>query len=164
MKAFTLYRSDTREDENNTVYPIECCIDSVESLQRAASFDHVPCKFKNDHRAKADFISSDVVILDLDNTHCDDPESWKRLDDISETFEDVEFYYIQSRNYMQPKGGREPREKFHIYFPVNRIDDPKEYELLITRIGNLFPYFDEGCKDIAHFFYGVSEAKGGCYE
>ena len=166
MTKFTLYRSDYKGKEDNTIYKVRCDISSMEDLKAAVVFDHVSCAYRNNHRAKEDFVSADVVMMDLDNAHTDDPDGWKTIDDISEAFPDVEFYYIESRNHMKPKRNqkgeiKEPRPKYHIYFPCGTITDPEEYAQLKKRIGALFPYFDKKCVDIAHFFYAVPVAEGG---
>ena len=163
MKSFTLYRNNARQNERNNKYPIECRINSVEDLKVVALYDHIPCKCKNGIRQKENFISSDVIIMDLDNGHTDDPEGWKSLDDIAEVFEDVEFYYIESKSHMKVKDGKEARPKYHIYFPIESVDDPERFRQLKGYIGGLFPFFDQKCIDVTHFFYAVPEAKGGFY-
>lgn len=167
MQEFTLHISNTKQNAKNSIYGTKCTIQSLDDLKKAVLFDHVSCVYKNNHRSKEDFVSSDCIMMDLDNTHSDDPDSWKTIDDIAEAFPDVDFYYIQSRNHMKAKKNnkgeiKEARPKYHIYFPVGRIiKDSKEYERLKGQIGALFPYFDTRCKDIAHFFYAVPSAEGG---
>ena len=166
MKPFTLYRSVYKQNAKNSIYGNKCNISCLDDLKEAVLFDHVACEYKNGHRGKEDFISSDVVMMDLDNGHNDNPDEWKNIDDIVEAFPDVEFYYIQSRNHMKAKKTasgeiKEPRPKYHIYFPIDKTNDPVEYEKIKGYIGALFPYFDCKCKDIAHFFYSVPVAEGG---
>ncbi len=170
MTQMTLYRNSKKQAKSYAYYNIKCVISSLTDLQDAVLFDHVSCAYKDNHRSKEDFISADCVMMDLDNTHSDDPDDWKNIDDVAEAFPDVEFYYIESRNHMKAKKNekgelKEARPKYHIYFPCGQlVDDPDQYELIKGRIGALFPYFDTKCKDIAHFFYAVPEAKGGVIE
>lgn len=169
MTKYTLYRADCKGNKYNTVYPIRCEVSSIDDLKEVVMFDHVSCAFKDDRRCKENFLSSSVVAMDLDNDHTDDPEGWKTIDDIAEAFPDVEFQYIESRHHMKPKTTdrgeiKEPRPKYHIYFPISEIADPEEYELLKKHIGALFPYFDMKCADIPHFFYAVPDAEGGDIE
>ena len=166
MTQFTLWRSDTQGDRFNTNYPIKCVISSIDDLKEVVLYDHVSCEYKNSHRAKTDFISANCVMADLDNGHSDDPDSWKTIDDVVDAFPDVEFYFIESRHHMKPKTTdqgeiKEPRPKYHLYFPCPEITDPEEYELLKKRIGAMFPFFDMKCADAAHFFYAVPVAEGG---
>ena len=169
MKKFTLYRANCKCNKKNVVYNNKCLISSMKVLRETVLFDHVSCEYVNNHRAKDDFISSDVIMMDLDNGHSDDPEDWKTLDDVAEAFPDVEFCYIESRNHMKVKytedgTAKEPRPKYHLYFPIEKTSDPVEYERIKGIIGAMFPYFDTKCGDIAHFFYAVPEAKGGVIE
>jgi len=169
MKTFTLYRANCKGNKKNTTYNNKCVVSSMKALKEVVLFDHVGCEYKNNHRAKEDFISADVVMMDLDNGHSDDPDEWKTLDDVAEAFPDVDFCYIESRHHMMPKTTdkgeiKEPRPKYHLYFPIEKTSDPKEYEQIKGQIGAIFPYFDGRCKDIAHFFYAVPEAKGGVYK
>lgn len=167
MDKFTLYRSNTKQNKKNTIYSIKCEIESLDDLKKAVMYDHVSCAYKNNHRGKEDFISADCIMMDLDNTHSDDPDDWKTIDDIAESFPDVDFYYIESRNHMKPKKTekgevKEARPKYHIYFPCGQIiEDPEQYELIKGRVGALFPYFDSSTKDSARFFFAVPEARGG---
>ena len=170
MTKMTLYRNNKKQAVNYTYYNIKCEIESLSDLQNAVLYDHVSCAYQNNHRANEDFISADCVMMDLDNSHSDDPDEWKTIDDVAEAFPDVEFYYIESRNHMKAKKNgkgelKEARPKYHIYFPCGQlVNDPDQYELMKGRIGALFPYFDTKCKDIAHFFYAVPDAKGGVIE
>lgn len=166
MKSFTLYRSNTRGNTKNVYYNIECKINSLEDLKAAVKYDHIPCKCKNNYREKDSFQSADLIEMDIDNDHSDDPEDWKEIDDISDAFPDVDFYYIESRNHMKPKTKdngeiKEPRPKYHIYFPIEKTSDPERYRQIKTYIGGMFPYFDSKCVDITHFFFGVEDPKGG---
>ena len=170
MTGITLYRSNTRGNENNNRYNTKCEISSFEDLAAAVLFDHVSCTYWENHRGKDDFMSADCVMMDLDNGHSDDPDDWKTIDDVTEAFPEVEFYYIESRHHMKEKTNKkgqikEARPKYHLYFPCGHvIEDPEQYELLKGQIGALFPYFDTKCMDIAHFFYAVPETRGGVIE
>lgn len=145
MTRMTLYRNDKKQAESYTYYNKKCVIESLSDLQNTALYDHVSCAYKNNHRSKEDFISSDCVMMDLDNSHSDDPDDWKTINDVAEAFSDVEFYYIESRNHMKAKKNgkgelKEARPKYHIYFPCGQlVEDSDQYELLKGRIGALFP-------------------------
>ena len=103
MTQMTLYRNSKKQAKSYAYYNIKCVISSLTDLQDAVLFDHVSCAYKDNHRSKEDFISADCVMMDLDNTHSDDPDDWKNIDDVVEAFPDVEFYYIESRNHMKAK-------------------------------------------------------------
>lgn len=167
-----LYFSEFREKEYNTKYPYVIEVKGLDAVKRAAGKDHIFSRMKNATRSRDNFIEADCIIMDLDNTHSEDPAEWKTLDDISDALEDVTFYYIQSRNYMKEKSKYNKatnttvtyaaREKYHLYFPLSEpINNLKELQLRIMNIVALFPYFDRASAEPAHFFYGVENPQGG---
>lgn len=164
-----IHTSSVREVENNVFYNRSITINNLEDLKEAVKYDHIAGRMKNNRRGNLNFREADCLILDLDNSHSEDPAEWKSLDDISDAFPDVMFYAIQSRNYMKlkkkvNKDGTvtqyEPREKFHIYFPLSSKVDKAHYDDLILSAAGVFLYFDLGAVDSSHFIYGVKEPQG----
>ena len=166
-----LYTANCIQDQFNYLYPNCIEINTLNELLSAVGHDHVAPRMKDNHRNKDNFIEADCVQMDLDNTHSSNPDDWKSIDDVTDAFPDVRFYYVRSRNYMLPKDKAnkdgsvthyEPREKFHFYFPTERtFQNHEEYKLLMLKIAGMFPYFDLGACKPAQMFYGVSGAKGG---
>lgn len=160
----------SRGNERNANYPRTFTVSDLDSLRQAVQCDHIAASMRNDRRSNENFISADCIMLDLDNTHSSDPAEWKTLEDIEETFPDVSFYAIRSRNYMKPKKKtdrktgqevfEEPREKYHLYFPLSGTADYEQYKKIILSAAGLFPYFDAAAVDGAHFFYGVEDPQG----
>lgn len=150
-----LYYSDTRENEGNTFYPHEIYIDSVDDLRTAVSYDHVCAKYRNNYRNKENFIQANCTMLDIDNTDSDDPADWISPAEVRETFPDVIFYVVFSKNHMKKKGEKSPRPRFHVYFPDRLFYKREEYEKHKDRVCRYFPAFDHNAKDSARFFYGV---------
>ncbi len=152
---FTVYRSTRRGEAKNTFYPIITEVTDNESLKRAAETDHVCAEYKNNRRSNENFISADVIPLDCDNTHSDEPDAWITPADIAVMMPDTAFAVVYSRNNMKPKNGKSARPKFHVYFPVPTITDAKEYAELKNQLITSFPFFDNGAKDSARFLFGV---------
>ena len=121
MQIFT---AKTRQCETTTRYPQAVEVNGLQDLLAAAQHDQIFSKMKDNRRSTENFLQTDCLVLDLDNTHSEDPNDWKSIDDIADAFPEVHFYYVQSRNYMKPKkkGNKvqEPREKYHVYFPLSR--------------------------------------------
>ena len=169
--AMTLYLADCTQNAKNTYYKTPAKITSLDDLKRAVRKDHIAPGMNDGHRSSKDFISADCIMLDLDNTHSDDPDDWRTIDDIAEAFPGVKFYYIRSRNHMKEKRHTAsdgtvtcyaPREKDHVYFPLSKtFTDFKEYESLMLKAAGLFPFFDLGAAKPAQFFYGVYDPNGG---
>ncbi len=73
MQKFTLYRTNGAGNAKNTIYPIRKEIADPEALCEALRHDHVCAKYRDDRRSEANFESSDVIPMDCDNDHSEDP-------------------------------------------------------------------------------------------
>lgn len=150
-----LYLASTRGDIKNCLYPTEVIATDVRSLEKAAEYDHVMAKYKNNYRSKDNFIESDCIAMDLDNEFSDDPKDWKDIKDIKEVFKDIKFAVVYSRNHMKQKENKAPRPRLHVYFPIPEVTDIEEYESLKERLAYFYPYFDRNALDGARLFFGV---------
>ncbi len=175
MSGMNLYSSDKCQDAKNVYYPQCVRIDTLNDLLNAVKFDHISAKMKNDRRSEENFIECDCIQVDCDNTHTEEPADWVTVDDITDAFPDVEFYYIHSRNHMKvktktnKKNGEiinyEARPKFHVYFPLKETitDRSAAYDLL-NGILACFPYFDAAAAKPEQLFFGVEAPTGGYVE
>lgn len=164
MQIFTLFGADQRESATNTLYPHRFDVKDKASLREAVSKDYVCAEYKNNHRSNSDFIWSNVLAIDCDNTHSDTPEDWKTPEDIAKQFKDVAFAVHYSRNHNKVKKGRAARPKFHCLFPIGKVNNRNEYGLLKQRILKEFPFMDEGSIDDAHFFFGTENPQIEIFE
>ena len=71
---FTLYSNSYRGRADKTLYPYKHEVVDEESLKKAVSHDYVGVTYKDNHRTEADFESCDVIMVDLDNDHSENPE------------------------------------------------------------------------------------------
>lgn len=152
----TLYYNTVCENARNTKYPYKIEVNQLEALKKAVMYDHVCAKYKDCCRNNRNFIKSDCTMFDVDNNDSDNPEEWIIPDDIKRAFPNVPFYISYSRNNMKPKGGKEPRPKFHVYFPDREISDCEEYKKHKELVCSYFTKFDPNAKDSARFFFGVA--------
>lgn len=155
----TLYYNRIRECPQNSQYPIKKTVTCEDDLQEIAAYDHVCAKYKDNYRRNDNFIEANVSMFDIDNAETDDKNEWVYPKQIAESFPDVMFYIIYSRNHMKEKNGKEPRPKFHVYFPHSLISNKEEYKDLKNKVCDFFPKFDQNAKDIARFFFGVKNPK-----
>ena len=171
----TVYISSVSGQKTNTSYPFEVSVTTEEDLACAAAYDHVCAKYadgKNNrgksvkaYRSKKNFLSSNCLPMDCDNTNSnplkdDVPESdWKTPEDVRTAFPDVPFYVVYSRNHMKEKNGLHARPRFHVYFPIDEIFSVERYEKLKTAVQKKFPAFDDNAIDGARFFFGVESPK-----
>lgn len=146
-------------NEKNCRYPHECEAYDADTLKKCFSKDHVFIKFKDNYRSDENFMYADVLVLDCDNTHSDDPEDWYTPEEIAKYFPMTRYITYTSRNNMKQKGDRAPRPRFHVIFFVERITDSQTYKNLFTLIREYFPHFDSGAKDAARFFFGNPETE-----
>ena len=166
-----LYLSNYREKKDNTIYSNAVDIYSLDDLKKAVLRDHIAPAMQDSYRKNEHFLNADCIMLDLDNTHTEDPDGWKTLDDITDAFPGVQFYYIHSRNHMKEKTKTAsngtvthyaPRAKYHCYFPLSKTYTNKdEYEAIMLKAAGLFPFFDLSAAKPAQFFFGVSNPTGG---
>ena len=154
MKTFTLFRNSGRMAAANTLYPVMAVIRSRDSLREVLKYDHVAAKYRDDRRSEANFLYSDVVPMDCDNDHSDDPADWKTPADVARCFPGVCYAYGFSRSNGLAKNGRAARPKFHVYFPIERLESAEDYTALKKRILRRFPWFDANAADAARFLYG----------
>ena len=161
---FTIYNANTTEAPQNTQYPYEAPITDLQAFERAMKCDHVCAKYKNDCRGNNSFLYSDCIPMDCDNDHSDDPAAWKTPEDVRLAFPNIAFAVSYSRNHMKEKKGKAARPKFHVYFPIQRIDNAKHYMELKKQIQRRFPEFDANALDAGRFMFGVASPQVMMFE
>ena len=151
---FTIYTANCRGQQNNTLYPNKHTIDSEEELLKAVCFDHVCGEFKGDRRSVDNFVVSDCIVMDNDNTNSDNPDDWIKAEDYAKIFPDVAFIVVPSRNNMKPKDRKSPRPRHHVYFPIDSVTDKDAYKQIKEYLAAQYPFFDGNALDTARFIYG----------
>jgi hypothetical protein len=97
-------------------------------------------------------------MMDVDNSETDDPQQWITLEKLNKLFAGYG-YAVTSRNHMKQKAGKEARPKFHVYFPILKLENANEYANGKAEIVKQYPFFDRNAKDAARFFFGNPEAQ-----
>lgn len=151
---FTLYTADCTGNAKNTVYPNQKVITSEADLKKAVTSDHVCTLYDNFSRSDANFQLSDVVPMDCDNDHSDNPDEWITPEKLSEMLSDVEFAITYSRHHMLSKGSVSARPRFHVFFPTTPCKDAAFHKNIKTRIYKELPFFDGNALDASRFLYG----------
>lgn len=64
----------------------------------------VAATYTNYRRSSASFISSDCVVMDIDNDHTEEPSNWVTPETLGELMADMAFLTATSRNHQKPKG------------------------------------------------------------
>ncbi|MEG3267291.1 phage/plasmid primase, P4 family [Streptococcus suis] len=156
---FTLSHSGQTGIQTTTVYPNMVTITDKAILQNVAQFDHVAGLFVQNTRSNANFIKSDVLVMDIDNDHTENPDEWLTEEFLKDVFADYNFALVTSRSHMQTKAGKAPRPKFHIYFQINEVTDKDVYVAMKEELCNQYKFFDDNAKDAARFFFGNPNAQ-----
>ena len=152
--TFDLYIAGCTGDPTNACYPKKTVITCEADMKKAVRFDHVCARYRNFHRSNDDFEYANVVSLECDNDHSDNPDEWLTTEKTEELLSDVAYVIVPSRHHMLPKGNRSARPRFHIFFPISAYSDAAAYADLKKRIFSEFPYFDSNALDAARFYFG----------
>ena len=155
--SFTLYQANCLGNASNCRYPHAVRVTGTATLQEAVSRDYVCAEYRDGYRKNANFIQSDCLALECDNTHSDNPEDWVTPKHLAQALPDVLIAIHYSRNHMKPKGGKAPRPKFHVFIPIDRQTDAEAYRAVKVLLQQHFPFFDEKALDAARFFYGTAD-------
>lgn len=157
---FTLYTADCTGNEKNTLYPHQKVITSEADLKKAVTADHVCALYDHFSRSDANFQLSDVVPMDCDNDHSDNPDNWMTAEKLSVLLSDVAFAITYSRHHNLPKGTVSARPRFHVFFPTCACKDAGIHKSVKVRIFKELPFFDGNALDASRFLFG---AKGDVF-
>lgn len=146
--------ADIVGDEKNCLYPHRVEITSAEELQAAVHTDHVCAEYRGGYRNTDNFLRSNVVVMDCDNDHSQNPDEWITPEKLDEMLPDIAYAIAFSRHHMKVKHARRPRPKFHVYFQIEPVTDADQYAALKKEIQKMFPFFDDNALDAARFIYG----------
>ncbi|MCP1110556.1 hypothetical protein [Ohessyouella blattaphilus] len=124
---FVIYTADCTGKKANCDYPHRGEVDGPEVLQEAVKKDHVCAGYKDNYRSKDNFITSDAIVMDVDNDHTDDPTEFITEGKMDELFPYIDYCLVPSRHHMLPKGPHPAALRFHVIFSVNPIDSVGEY-------------------------------------
>lgn len=141
-------------DAKNCIYPNTVAVTNAEEMAKAVKFDHVCAEYEKNYRSINNFLKSNVVVMDCDNDHSEDPADWISINMLEEMFEDISYAVAPSRNHMIEKDGKAARPKFHVYFEIEGTEDPKFYTAIKRAIHKNYPFFDGNALDAARFIFG----------
>ncbi|MDO4644113.1 MAG: DNA primase, partial [Cardiobacteriaceae bacterium] len=156
---FTLFHSGQIGIQTATVYPNLINVIDETSLLQVVQFDHVAAEFQNNTRSNANFIASNVIVMDIDNDHTENPDEWLTVEQLKELFVDYNFALVTSRNHMVAKGSKAARPKYHIYFEIEQTTDKDLYVAMKEELVSRYGFFDDNAKDAARFFFGNPNAQ-----
>lgn len=151
----TMFTADCTGQAANCSYPNRRLVTTPEEMQEAVRFDHVCAEYKGNYRSIGNFARSDVVVMDIDNDHTEEPAEWITPEKLDELLPDISYVIAFSRNHMKVKDGKAARPKFHVYFQITETTDAGWYAALKRGIKKRFDFFDGNALDAARFIFGA---------
>lgn len=140
---FTLSTADCTGNAANCLYPHDLEISTPDELAAAIMKDQVFARYKDRYRNIANFLESDVIPMNCDNDHSDNPEDWLTAEKLEEIFADVDHVIFPSRHHMRLKNGKAARPKYHILFPIASCTDPVMYAAVKGALQAKYDFFDD---------------------
>ena len=150
----TMFTADCTGQAANCSYPNRRMVTTPEEMREAVRFDHVCAEYKGNYRSIGNFARSDVVVMDIDNDHTEDPAEWITPEKLDRMLPDISYVIAFSRNHMKVKDGKAARPKFHVYFQITETSDAGWYAALKKGIKKRFDFFDGNALDAARFIFG----------
>ncbi len=151
----TMFTANCTGNRANCSYPVKVVVSKAEELREAVKVDHVCASYKGNYRSIDNFLSSDCLVMDIDNDHSENPEEWITSEQIDSLFEDVDYALATSRSHMVSKDGRSARPKYHIYFPIEQCNDARDYTAMKVALQRRYSFFDDNALDAARFLFGA---------
>lgn len=151
----TLFHADVVGKAANCAYPHKVVVADTDALKCVIAHDHVCATYKNNYRNIANFQMSDVVPMDIDNDHSDDPAEWITEDKMDELFGSIDYVLVPSRHHMLPKDGKSARPRYHVYFPIENCTNADEYAAIKVALQKAYTFFDDNALDAARFLFGA---------
>ena len=96
-----IYTANCCGNASNCLYPNRQIITDKKELINAIKCDQVFAEYKGNYRNVDNFISSNVIPLDCDNDHSENPNDWLTSNKLEKIFEDMQFILFPSRNLMK---------------------------------------------------------------
>lgn len=107
-----IYTVNCVGNAKNCSYPNRVEISSEEELLEAVKQDHVCGEYKNNYRNVSNFVKSNVVVMDCDNDHSDDPAEWITAEKMDELMPDIAYAIAPSRHNMLQKDKQSARPPY----------------------------------------------------
>lgn len=153
--SLILQTSDVIGNSKNCLYPNRVEIHSAEELQEAVKMDHVCAEYVDNRRSTKNFRQSNVVVMDCDNSHTENPAEWITPEKLNDMMPRIRYAIAFSRHHMKEKDGKAPRPKFHVYFEIKPTSDAERYAALKKAIFHKYAFFDGNALDAGRFIFGA---------
>ena len=153
---FTIFNADCVGKAANCSYPHKIEVGDATAMESAVAHDHVCATYNNNYRSKENFVESDVIPMDIDNDHSEDPADWITEEKMAELFGSIDYVLVPSRHHMLDKDGKCARPRYHAYFPIKKCTDADLYASMKVALQKAYPFFDDNALDSARFLFGAT--------
>lgn len=142
----TLHFSTVIEDKYNISFPRECTIKDVEDIKMIVPYDNIGGRFLGDLAKNENFISTNLLLVDIDSHHGEDLSNIEKIDSLG-----LEYYRVTSKS---GKG-------YHFYFPLSH--EVEGEDIFKKTIDSLYEFIesvgltpDKACRNPSRKFFGTS--------
>lgn len=156
---FTIFAANCAGNAANCTYPNKLPVTTPEQLKSAVVSDHVCAEYKDNYRSNDNFIKSDVLVMDIDNTHADDPDQFITPEKMDSLFPDVDYCLVPSRHHNLTKGTHPVAPRYHVFFPITECTDANAYAEMKVQLQKAYLFFDDNALDAGRFLYGCRTAE-----
>lgn len=136
-------------NNNTNFYPIELSsIDELcETIQKSNYSQSI---FNDNYRNLKNFISTDLIALDVDN---EGPNDNFTIEQAAEQFKDYQHIIATSRSHRKDKNGKVADRFRVILFLDKTVTSAKDFTATWHSIYKFYPAIDTACKDASRYFY-----------
>ncbi|MCQ9371198.1 phage/plasmid primase, P4 family [Corynebacterium sp. 35RC1] len=157
MKAMTMFTAQVAGQHNNAHYPNPHTVTTAADLEAVARLDHVVAQYVGGRRSAGNFVTSNCLVMDVDNSHTENQAEWLTPASLTNRLAGVALMTATSRNHQRTKGAQSARPRFHVYFPINPVTDAEAYAGLKKQLAARFEFFDPNAIDAGRFIYGHND-------
>lgn len=76
MNPMTMHTATVAGQQNNAHYPNRHQVTTVADLEAVARLDHVAAEYQGGRRSSTNFVTSNCLVMDVDNSHTENPDAW----------------------------------------------------------------------------------------
>lgn len=130
-------------------------INSIEELcETIKKTNYSQSIYKNSYRNLKNFISTEIIALDVDN---EGPNDNYTIEAAVEFFKDYKHIIAPSKSHKKDKHGKIADRFRIILFLDGTIDNIQDFTATWHSVFNVYPAIDTACKDASRFFYPSPE-------
>lgn len=131
--------------------------DLADKIQSGCSV--LPCIMSSNRRLKKNFVSTELIFLDFDNTKKIDGESYRIADYISyESIKEDIFITENACFIYKTFTNTDEINRFRVVIRLDaNIEDRNFFDFILRKLLDKYPMADISCKDVTRIFYGGLE-------